>query len=145
MKNLKSLGFTFERNLSPQVQATFKEATGLAFPESYLTFLTYSETDQMPLSFKFNDAESGEEWDGGINEFLHLSADQASLLDLASSMVKRDAEQFFPIGSDVGGNVLYLNLSKAGVPVVDVSYEDVSSEVASSFELFIEKLFVEED
>jgi hypothetical protein len=148
MRDLTELGFERYPDTDASAAALFQSRTGFTLPASYLEFLCFREPSAMPLAFRFT-RDDGEEWVGCVSEFHHIAPHANSWEGLAARVIRPaglPGRAFLPIGCDPGGNWLCLELSRDGVPVVDVDHRTgMISQVAASFEDFLELLHLPED
>jgi hypothetical protein len=137
---LTELSFVRYRNIDAPSAHRFFANTGFRLPDSYMEFLCFRSANQTALTFTFVRAD-GEQWEGGVTEFHNIAPDDDSLDKLSTQIIRPAAipkRAFLPIASDPGGNWLCLELSKAGVPVVDIDHgTGLVSEVAPNFEAFL--------
>jgi hypothetical protein len=144
MKALLDLGFTRYRSLDPVFSQQFLKQTGYTIPSGYLEFLCFRQPTPITLAFKFIRSD-GLDWEGCVSEFDDIVPTGGDLTGLENCLIRRPdspSRAFLPIGSDPGGNLICIELSKPGQPVVDIDYGSGEiCDIAPSFDAFVNALY----
>lgn len=142
MEELEALWFVRVRSTPQTLFAAGLSSEGLSLPEDYLDFLNFVAPARINLGFRFCHADSHEEWEGQVSEFVDYSTRPQLLAD---AVIQLGELRLLPIAADAGGNFVYLNLRPGNHAVVDQDYRTGTlSVIANSFSEFVRLLYVAE-
>ncbi|PSB59332.1 SMI1/KNR4 family protein [Chamaesiphon polymorphus] len=140
MNKLIELGFEKYREINEEIKELFFQSTGYKISNCFWDFIEHRQSQNIVFGYSFINSQSHEEWEGQIESWIFDEFD--NLEEICSSTINLLSRVFLPIANDAGGNYIYIEISKPNQPVVDVSYSTgVISEISSSFEEFLDKIY----
>jgi hypothetical protein len=144
MKKITNLGFEKYRNIECDTRIFFENSTGINLSDCFWNFIQHRQINKNIFCYLFIDSISHEEWEGQVQDWILNNLED--LKSLPSMVIQQSDKLFLPIASDAGGNYVYIEISKESQPIVDVSYSSGAiSEIASSLESFLEKIYLDDE